>query len=221
MPNNAERSVDEMKYEAEIKELLINNAIHLIAEGGFEAATVKALSTCGGDLPGFRMNDVYIYRLFGSKEELYRAAFIRLDSELFHNVRKALQGAHEEVGASDRRTLIFSFLNKFWDYITRDKERCRCYVRYMYSVYFAGESREAHNELFSGIIEDLSPAFKEEADVTAIIHSAFISIFDFALRVFNGDLEDNEINRPHIFNVIYCIMSTYFKTEGDSDGGAE
>ena len=30
-----------MRYEAEIKELLIENAIHLIAEGGFEKATTK------------------------------------------------------------------------------------------------------------------------------------------------------------------------------------
>ena len=210
-----------MKYEAEIRELLINNAIHLIADGGFEKATVKALSTCGGDLPGFKMNDVYIYRLFGSKEDLYRAAFARLDSELFHNVRKMLRAANEEVGSSDQKVLIFTFLDNLWDYITHDQERCRCYVRYMYSVYFNDVSREAHNELFSGIIEELSPAFKEEADVTAIIHSAFTSLFDFAIRKFNGDLNDDETNRFHIFNVIYCIMSTYFRAETDSVGGVE
>lgn len=37
-----------MKREAEIKELLISNAIHLIAEGGFEKATTKELTHCGG-----------------------------------------------------------------------------------------------------------------------------------------------------------------------------
>ena len=51
-----------MRYEAEIKELLIENAIHLIAEGGFEKATTKELTHCGGHLPDFKMNEAYIYR---------------------------------------------------------------------------------------------------------------------------------------------------------------
>lgn len=50
-----------MRYEAEIKELLIENAIHLIAEGGFEKATTKELTHSGGALPDFKMNEVYIY----------------------------------------------------------------------------------------------------------------------------------------------------------------
>ena len=49
-----------MRYEAEIKELLIENAIHLIAEGGFEKATTKELTHSGGALPDFKMNEVYI-----------------------------------------------------------------------------------------------------------------------------------------------------------------
>lgn len=37
------------------------------------------------------------------------------------------------------------------------------------------------------------------------------TLFDFAIRVYNGELEDNEINRPHIFNVLYSVMAIYFK----------
>lgn len=31
------------------------------------------------------------------------------------------------------------------------------------------------------------------------------------IRVYNGELEDNETNRPQIFNVLYSIIATYFK----------
>ena len=203
-----------MKHEAEIKELLVNNAIHLIAEGGFEKATVKELTTCGGNLPGFKMNDVYIYRIFGSKENLYKAAFVRLDSELFYNLRRALTEAHEIVGESrDLRARVNTFLEQAWKFILRDEERCRCYVRFYYSIYFPGESAEAHKELFSGLVAELTPAFKEEADVDAILHSVFTALLAFAIRVYNGQLIDNEVNRPHIFNVLYCMMMTYFKDE--------
>jgi hypothetical protein len=61
------------------------------------------------------------------------------------------------------------------------------------------------------MIAEMTPIFKEEADVVSILHSVFTAMFDFAIRVYNGDLEDNEINRPHIFNVLYCMMALYFK----------
>ena len=48
-----------MRYEAEIKELLIENAIHLIAEGGFEKATTKELTHSGGQLPDLFIKSWY------------------------------------------------------------------------------------------------------------------------------------------------------------------
>jgi hypothetical protein len=84
-------------------------------------------------------------------------------------------------------------------------------VRYYYSIYFKDSSIKAHKKLFEGIITEMTPLFKEEADVSSILHSVFTALLDFAIRVYNKDLEDNEINRPHIFNVLYCMMMTYFK----------
>lgn len=199
-----------MKRESEVKDLLISNAIHTIAEGGFEKATTKEMTYCGGTLPNIKMNEVYIYRLFGSKENLYESAFARLDNELFGAFRRGV----DRVGNFE--TDVYDSLNKFfamaWDFVLSDEERCRCYVRYYYSIYFKGNSREAHKKLFSDIVEDIAPIFKEDADVEAILHSVFTSFLDFAIRVYNGDLENNEINRPHIFNVLRCMMMNYLKT---------
>ena len=198
-----------MRYEAEIKELLIENAIHLIAEGGFEKATTKELTHSGGQLPDFKMNEVYIYRFFGSKEKLYETAFVRLDAELL----QAFKNGVELVGGFDgeRKKKLSEFFVLAWNFILGNEERCRCYVRYYYSIYFKGDSRRSHKRLFEGIITEMTPIFKEEADVEAILHSVFTAMFDFAIRVYNGELEDSDINRPHIFNVLYCMMATYFK----------
>ena len=199
-----------MRYEAEIKEILIENAIHLIAEGGFEKATTKELTHCGGNLPNFKMNEVYIYRFFGSKEKLYETAFVRLDTELI----QAFKHGVKIIGGFDGecKNKLSKFFALAWQFVLGNEERCRCYVRYYYSIYFNGSSREAHKKLFEGIITEMTPIFKENADVEAILHSVFTAIFDFAIRVYNGELEDSEINRPHIFNVLYCMMATYFKT---------
>ena len=198
-----------MRYEAEIKELLIENAIHLIAEGGFEKATTKELTHSGGQLPDFKMNEVYIYRFFGSKEKLYETAFVRLDTELFH----AFKHGVEIVGRFDdgRKEKLERFFSLAWQFILGNEERCRCYVRYYYSIYFKGASLDAHRKLFARMVDEMTPIFKEEADVSSILHSVFTALFDFAIRVYNGELEDNDENRPHIFNVLYCMMVTYFK----------
>ena len=142
-----------MRYEEEIKELLIENAIHLIALGGFEG---------------------------------------------------------------DKREKLSCFFELAWAFILRDEERCRCYVRYYYSIYFKDQSREWHKKLFEGIISEMTPIFKEEADVEAILHSVFTVMFNFAIRVYNGELENNNENRPHVFNVLYCMMETYFKDQAIS-----
>ena len=97
-----------------------------------------------------------------------------------------------------------------WQFILGNEERCRCYVRYYYSIYFRGASLEAHRKLFAEMVDVMTPIFKEKADVSSILHSVFTALFDFAIRVYNGELEDNEENRPHIFNVLYCMMITYF-----------
>jgi AcrR family transcriptional regulator len=198
-----------MKREAEVKELLISNAIHLIAEGGFEKATTKELTVCGGHLSDLKMNEVYIYRLFGGKDKLYESAFRRLDTELFY----AFKSGAEVVGGFEDNTKehLYEFFLRAWNFILGNEERCRCYVRYYYSIYFKGESRELHNKLFNEMVSELIPIFKAEADVNAILHSVFTTMFDFAIRVYNGELEDNDINRPHVFNVLYCMMMSYFK----------
>ena len=198
-----------MKHEAEVRELLISNAIHLIAEGGFERATTKELTHCGGSLPGFKMNEVYIYRIFGSKENLYEAAFLRLDDELFGAFRNGVRfvGGFEV----DTKERLYEFFQRAWYFLLGNEERCRCYVRYYYSIYFKGNACRLHRQLFEGLVNEMAPIFKEEADVEAILHSVFISLLDFCIRVYNGTLEDSELNRPHIFNVLFCMMMTYFK----------
>lgn len=198
-----------MKREDEIKELLISNAIHLIAVGGFEKATTKELTYYGGNLPDFKMNEVYIYRIFGSKENLYSSVFNRLDNELIRAFRSGVAA----VGGfgQDTKERMQKFFLMAWNFIIGDEERCRCYVRYYYSVYFKGPSLEEHRRLFEGMISEMTSIFKEEADVVSILHSVFTAFFDFAIRVYNGELENSEVNRPHIFNVLYSMMATYLK----------
>ena len=104
-----------MKREAEIKELLISNAIHLIAEGGFEKATTKELTHSGGDLPDLKMNEVYIYRIFGSKENLYAEAFLCLDRELYDTFKGGI-GIVKNM-ALDPKEKMYKFFLGAWKFL--------------------------------------------------------------------------------------------------------
>ena len=204
-----------MLFEQEIRETLISNTIHLIAEGGFEKATTKAITYSGERLPHVKMNEVYIYRLFGSKEHLYEVVFLKLDTELFYAICSAMEEAGDiEVNTKGKLKEIFQ---KAWHFVLKNEERFRCYVRYYYSVYLVGSSLESHNKHFEIVVNAFRPLFKEEADVKSIMHSVLTALLDFAVRVYNGDLEDNDINTPHIFNVLYCMMASYFKDELKTD----
>ena len=199
-----------MKYESEIKSLLISNAIDLIAEGGFEKATTKALTFYRDNIPGIKMNEVYIYRLFGGKDELFGTVFGQLDKELFDVFQSVMKSSGCLNGDNTKDKLYEIFLT-VWKFILLNENRCRTYVRYYYSFYFKGTSLEKHQRNFDAVVAWFRPLFLEEADAMAIMHTVFITLLDFAIRVYNGMIEDNEVNRPHIFNVLYCMMVTYFK----------
>jgi len=200
-----------MKHEKEIKERLISNAIHLIAEGGFEKATTKELSYYGGDLPDIKMNEVYIYRIFGSKEKLFEATFSFLDNELFYAFKHGEDSINDL--KNNLKSGLYSYFLNAWRFILGNEDRCRCYVRYYYSIYFNGHSLETHQALFKDVIAKLVPFFKDDADVINILHSVFTSLLNFGIRVYNGELEDTEVNRAHVFNVLYCMMVTYLKNQ--------
>jgi hypothetical protein len=154
------------------------------------------------------MNEVYIYRLFNSKEQLYEAAFVSLDSELF----AALKTGVDSVGGfgGDKKQKLYEFFLKAWRFILNNEANCRCYIRHYYSIYFKGNVKENHRRYLNTMVYAFGPLFKKEATAYAILHSVFSLLLDLAIRVYNGELEDNYENRTHIFNVLYCIMETYF-----------
>jgi AcrR family transcriptional regulator len=200
-----------MKHEKEIRTRLISNTIQLIAEGGFEKATSKELTYYGEVSTDFKMNEVYIYRFFGGKEALFEQAFLMLEHELY---RELLRCSTEELAKDSE--LIKSWYRIFersWSFLRRNEARSRCDIRYYYSIYFKGNSLATHNKHFDEVIKVFEPFFLEKANVSAIMHSVFSALLDFAIRSYNGELLDSEENRIHIFNVLYNMLKCYLKDE--------
>ena len=100
-----------------------------------------------------------------------------------------------------------------WRFLLKNEHRCRCYIRFYYSAYFQGEPLRRHRKLLNEQRAYFAPVFKEESDVIAIVHTVFMSMLDFANRVFNHDIEDNEENAYHIFLLLFSSLTPYLRTE--------
>ena len=197
-----------MNYAEEVKQNLINNTVRLIAEGGFEKATTRAIAYGSTPEHGVKLNEAYIYRLFGGKEELYKEVFTLIDQAMANELAKYING--NETLIFDTKNELRHIFDKAWLLLMKNEMTVRCYVRYYHSVYFKGELLSIHRQIFKDVVARFSTLFKEEADVFEIMHSVFMSLLNFAERVYNGVLENRPDNVDHIFNVLYCAMMTYF-----------
>ncbi len=196
-----------MKNESVIREALLKNTVRLIGEGGFEMSTTKAIVYDGISIPGIRLNEVYIYRIFGSKESLYAEVFSGLDTELFATVDQTF--ADFERSKLSLRESLYGVFIKLWRFLLGNEIKTRCYLRYFYSAYYKEKSRRAHRKELDAAVRKFAVAFKKESNVRALLHATFMTMLDFSIQVYNGELDDNEENAYHIFNLLYHILYPY------------
>ena len=186
-----------------VRERLIENTILAIANEGLDKTTTKAI------VKGTDINEAYIYRHFADKEELLARTFDKLDDELATAVMTNISYMYME--ELDYETRCRKFFTAVWDFIIQNKERCSAFRQYYYSPYFQKYSAKAHEERYKEIIVKFYDAFRDEADVWMILNHILNVMLDFALKIFNGQLENDEDNVEHIFRVIFCSVNQYLR----------
>ena len=200
-----------MKNEEVLREAYLSNTIRLIGEYGFEKATTNAIAHDGIRVPGVTTNEVYIYRLFGSKINLYAEAFAFLDNELFSYLQSILKTLDH--GGRTVEENFRSVFTNLWRFLLKNEQRCRCYIRFYYSAYFQGDPLRRHRKLLNEQRGYFTTVFKDESDIISIVHTLFMSMLDFANQVFNHDLDDNEENAYHIFLLLFSSIKPYIRAE--------
>ncbi len=197
-----------MKNEGVYREVFIGNTIQLVAEGGFEMATTRAIAGDRREINNVKLNEGHIYRVFGTKENLFAETFEMLDDELISCIEKGLEFFNTD---ENFRTQCENLFFKLWRFLLQNEKKCRYYTRYYYSSYFKGDILKIHTKKFEILINTMTPFFVERADVWSLFHHVITVMLDFAIRVYNGSLEDNEDNSTHIFNVVYSSIAPYLK----------
>lgn len=193
----------------ETRRRLIDGTIYVIAKDGLDKATTKQIGT------KTTINEAYIYRCFEDKEDMFAKAFDALDDELAEKVMQHLPVMYSREMQFEFRCRVFFFA--IWDFLVSNRDKCLTYVRYYYSPYFSKYSAEDHKKRFVPLVSRFKEAFKEEADVWMILNHILNVMLDFAVKVHNGQMPDNDDYSEHVFRVIYRSVEQYFAVKKESD----
>lgn len=197
-----------MKHD-EIRQRLIDGTIRVIAKEGLDKASTKQIGLATS------INEAYIYRCFKDKEDMFAKAFDALDEELLAKTMHHVEVMYRTDMEFIRRCRNYFFA--VWAFLLSNRDKCLTYMQYFYSLYFTRCSAEDHKKRFMPLLTKFSGAFKDEADVWMILNHILNVMLDFAVKVHNDQMPNNDEYAEHVFRVIYASVKQYFRNNEGSD----
>lgn len=187
----------------ETRKTLIAKTISVIANEGLDKTTTKAITQ------GTGINEAYIYRNFKSKEDLLSKTFDELDEELVNKILQHVEVMY--VKNLDFETRCRLFFTAVWNFLLGNREKCLAFIRYYYSPYFVKYSVDVHKRRYAPVVDKFSVAFRDEANVWMILNHILNVMLDFAVKVYNGQMPNEDDYVEHVFRVVYYSVQQYFK----------
>lgn len=192
-----------MMRQDEIRIKLINGTIKVIARDGLDKASAKQIEQESG------VNVVYIYRCFKDKEDLFAATFSYLDNELVQKFKECFATIKfSNLNRENKCRLLFAML---WRFILGNQEKCLCFTRYLYSPYFKKYSLDRHKADYEEIMSIISNSFKEKANVWMLFNHLLNVMLDFAIKVYDGAIPDDDDTAEHVFRLVWFSIYPYLE----------
>ena len=193
----------------ETRRRLIDGTIHVIARDGLDKATTKQIGL------ETSTNEAYIYRCFVDKEDMFAKAFETLDEELANKAMTHVEVMYMQGMEYEMRCRFF--FSAIWKFMIENRDHCLAFVRYYYSPYFKKYSAKNHKQRYKPLVEKFKDAFIDEADVWMILNHILNVMLDFAVKVHNDEMPNNDEYSEHVFRVIYRSVEQYFRKTKESD----
>lgn len=187
----------------EIRHSLIDGTIRVIAKEGLDGASTKQIGLATS------INEAYIYRCFKDKEDMFAKTFASLDDEL---VSTTMQNV-SVMSATDMdfEMRCWVYFDAVWKFLLGNRDKCLAFIRYYYSPYFRKYSAEEHRRRYMPLVNQFRGAFRDEANVWMILNHILTTMLDFAVKVFDDAVPDDNDTAEHVFRLIYCSVRQYFK----------
>ena len=155
------------------------------------------------------INEAYIYRFFEDKEDLITKAFESLDEELVSKAMLYVSVMYMQELEYEMRCWIF--FTSVWEFLLGNREKCLAFIRYYYSPSFAKYSAASHKKRYMPLVEKFQDAFRDEANVWMILNHILNTMLDFAVKVFDGAVPNDNDTAEHVFRLIYVSVQQYFR----------
>ncbi len=191
-----------MKQE-DIRRRLIDGTIHVIAREGLDKATTKSIGE------ETSINQAYIYRYFEDKEDMFAQTFASLDDELVNKAMQHVSVMYMHEMEYEMRCWVF-FIS-VWRFMLGNQDKCLTFIRYYYSPYFRQYSAETHKRRYVPLVDKFKDAFRDEANVWMLLNYILNVMLDFAVKVFDSAVSDNDKTAEHVFRLIYGSVNQYFR----------
>ena len=183
------------------KQKLITSTIRTVAEYGIENATTKRISTDAG------VNEAILFRLFESKENLLNQAFVCVGDELYGIV-------HDALAIFDDHTLNYEtqcrlMFARCWDYLLKNADKCRYYLRFYHSSYYAEHVKNRVENGTLGFFDRILPCMPNlpNTEATKILLLQLLdSALGFVVRVIDGELTDRSFATEQVFRMLFNMV---------------
>ena len=184
----------------DMRRKLMESVIHVVAADGIHKATTKAIAAHSG------VNEVYIYRTFKDKEDLFAQTFALIDSELIECILKYQPIMQIKSIGIDERCHIF--FRSCWNSIL-DYDKCSFFIKYYYSQYYNSYSPLKRRKAYSEVIECFTPAFKSGTDVWRMFNRILDIVYSTIIKILRNEIPDNDETADDVFRVLYSAIEPF------------
>lgn len=187
----------------DVASALIDSTVRVIARDGLDKASVRTISS------DCQVPNPYIYQFFKDKDDLLISAFTREDTKFADEFSRFFSSVHSLIQDTESRCRVIWF--RLWKYMMEHQESIQFYVRYYYSTYYEQYSQAEHQERFQPLAEAVQNCFVETANTQALLQHILDNMMNLAMKVYSGELPDNDEARQHYFTLTLAAVAPYMK----------
>ena len=186
-----------MSRGVEIRQEFIKSTIRVVSSQGIQNATTKALSLDA------KLSEVYIYRYFQSKDDLFRQTFDSLDRELMLLMKRSLSRVN--CNNANMKEAFRTVFHDFWNFTLGDRNKCSFFIQYYYSSYYSTHSDEERKLIYQPLLDLISQAFVDGVDAWIELNHMYDVVFPKLLRIIRGTMPNNAQTEESVYREVVLI----------------
>lgn len=181
----------------EVRQALMKSAIRVVAAQGIPNATTKALSIDS------ELSEVYIYRYFESKDDLFKQTFDYLDKELMLLMKRSISRVNCK--NANMKEVFRTVFGDFWSFTLGDRNKCSFFIQYYYSSYYSTHSDVERKMIYQPLLDMIAPAFVNGVDAWIELNHMYDIVFPKLLRIIRGTMPNNDQTEESLYREVELI----------------